>query len=283
MMFGLSELLKMLFGYRIGHNNMKTDKSNGIKKDIAAMHRQLGRPLICVPIVDVDYDGVLSSCEAVKKEPADIVEWRIDFFEKCHDIEQVKYMLAEIKKCIGELPLICTFRTHHEGGGEIEISEYLELVKDIAAAGLIDYVDVEIKRFNKNEAKKIFENIRRDGTRVIASCHYFEYTPEDNEMSGIFEEMAEAGADVLKLAVMPSNRHDVIRLLGFTEKASGKYEQPIITMSMGKLGLVSRIAGELTGSVLTFATAGNASAPGQIPAKDMAAIFDIFDSDRDDF
>jgi 3-dehydroquinate dehydratase-1 len=35
-------------------------------------------------------------------------------------------------------------------------------------------------------------------------------------------------------------------------------------MSMGALGVVSRIAGGLYGNAMTFASAGKASAPGQV-------------------
>ena len=41
-------------------------------------------------------------------------------------------------------------------------------------------------------------------------------------------------------------------------------ETPIITMSMGALGAVSRLSGEAIGSAMTFANPGKASAPGQV-------------------
>ena len=40
-------------------------------------------------------------------------------------------------------------------------------------------------------------------------------------------------------------------------------------MSMGKLGVISRICGEVFGSAVTFGTAGKASAPGQLPANQL--------------
>ena len=46
-------------------------------------------------------------------------------------------------------------------------------------------------------------------------------------------------------------------------------------MSMGRLGVISRVAGELTGSAMTFATNGKASAPGQIPIEEMRQILSI--------
>ena len=48
-----------------------------------------------------------------------------------------------------------------------------------------------------------------------------------------------------------------------------KTEKPLVSMSMGNLGSMSRIAGENFGSSITFATVGEASAPGQFPIKEL--------------
>ena len=77
--------------------------------------------------------------------------------------------------------------------------------------------------------------------------------------------MQQAGADLPKLAVMPRCRTDVLELLAATaEMADLHPETPVITMSMGVLGAVSRLAGETFGSAMTFANPGQASAPGQV-------------------
>ena len=39
---------------------------------------------------------------------------------------------------------------------------------------------------------------------------------------------------------------------------------PLITMSMGALGAISRLSGEVFGSAVTFASAAGSSAPGQL-------------------
>ena len=78
-------------------------------------------------------------------------------------------------------------------------------------------------------------------------------------------QMQQAGADLPKLAVMPRCRTDVLELLAATaEMADLHPETPVITMSMGALGAVSRLAGEIFGSAMTFANPGQASAPGQV-------------------
>ncbi|MBF1357436.1 MAG: type I 3-dehydroquinate dehydratase, partial [Megasphaera micronuciformis] len=77
--------------------------------------------------------------------------------------------------------------------------------------------------------------------------------------------MKKLGAHVAKLACMPQSAKDVLTLLAATEQVKSQYpDEPIITMSMGKLGAVSRISGEVFGSSLTFGSAKKASAPGQI-------------------
>ncbi len=55
---------------------------------------------------------------------------------------------------------------------------------------------------------------------------------------------------------------------------------PLITMSMGPLGAVSRLAGQVFGSCATFATLGDAgSAPGQLPLDDVLSALDLIGRD----
>lgn len=52
-------------------------------------------------------------------------------------------------------------------------------------------------------------------------------------------------------------------------------DRPLLTMSMGGTGTVSRLAGEIFGSCATFGTIGESSAPGQIPADELAQVLDV--------
>ena len=85
--------------------------------------------------------------------------------------------------------------------------------------------------------------------------------------------MKELGADLPKFAVMPRDPGDVLALLSATWEA---YQQvgPVITMAMGELGKVTRAAGGVFGSCLTFGAGQNASAPGQMEAEDLRAILE---------
>ena len=84
------------------------------------------------------------------------------------------------------------------------------------------------------------------------------------------------GADIAKIAVMPKDYADVLTLLGATLKArTGAVKVPIVTMSMGPEGEVTRVAGGLFGSDLTFAVGKEASAPGQIPITDLRQAMSV--------
>ena len=96
--------------------------------------------------------------------------------------------------------------------------------------------------------------------------------------------MDEKGADILKLAMMPKAPEDVLNLLYATvqintflrEKSRSEEEiKPVITMSMGKLGAVTRISGETFGSAVTFGAMEKASAPGQLETEALYNILEI--------
>ncbi len=89
------------------------------------------------------------------------------------------------------------------------------------------------------------------------------------------EQMKYVGADIAKLASMPNSVDDVLRMMRLTNDMKQKYPLlPIVTMSMGGLGVISRVAGEVFGSCITFGADGEGSAPGQMQMDDLGNILD---------
>lgn len=100
---------------------------------------------------------------------------------------------------------------------------------------------------------------------VIASHHDFEQTPSPEVMKMLLEKMCAGGADIVKLAVMPQNYKDVLNLLDVTAQfREENTDTPVITMSMGSLGGISRISGETFGSCVTFGAARKAECAGTV-------------------
>ena len=147
--------------------------------------------------------------------------------------------------------------------------KYAELNKAVAATGNADIIDVEI--FTGDDiVREMIDAIHASGAKVIASNHDFDKTPEKDEIVRRLCKMQELGADIPKIAVMPTCRRDVLTLLCATEEMYTEHaDRPIITMSMAGTGLISRLCGEVFGSALTFGAAKKASAPGQAAVNDL--------------
>ena len=169
-----------------------------------------------------------------------------------------------------------TFRTKEEGGEQsIGAEAYAEFLRTVLASGQADLIDVELFR-GEALLRDICEEARKKGIRVIASSHDFEKTPAKEEIIERLTRMQDCGADLLKLAAMPRDAGDVLTLLSATWEMKEQYaKQPVVTMSMGAKGAVSRLAGEVFGSVMTFGSAGVASAPGQVSVPELKMALEV--------
>ena len=235
-----------------------------------------GVPKICVPIVGITKEEIITEAKSFDSIPVDVVEWRVDWFEHAFEFDKVLDVLKELRKALGETPILMTFRTSKEGGEKaIEDAAYAELNIKAAQSGYVDLIDVEM--FTGDEiVKQIIESAHAAGVKVVASNHDFFKTPDKDEIVSRLRKMQDLGADIPKIAVMPQNRKDVLTLLAATEEMSGTYaDRPIITMSMAGTGVISRLCGEVFGSALTFGAAKKASAPGQMGVNDLSTVLGL--------
>ena len=235
-----------------------------------------GIPKICVPIVGVTREEILAAAENIKSTKADVVEWRVDWYEDIFDFAKTEATMQALREVLGEMPILFTFRTSKEGGEKaIETEAYVELNQNAAKTGLIDLVDVEA--FTGDEAvKAVVETAHANGVKVIASNHDFHKTPAKEEIVSRLRKMQDLGADIPKIAVMPQNKKDVLTLLAATEEMVSEYaDRPIITMSMSGTGVISRLCGEVFGSALTFGAVGKVSAPGQMGIEDLTTVLGL--------
>lgn len=235
-----------------------------------------GMPKIVVPIVGKTKAAIIESAVSFENEKIDMVEWRIDFFEEALNVEKVLDTLVAIREVIPETPLIATFRTQNEGGEKvITMAEYIDLNKALADSGQIDIIDVEL--FSGDEiVSEIIEYSHKNSVFVVASNHEFSQTPPKEVLIERLCKMESLGADLLKIAVMPTCTEDVLTLLAATNDMYKNHTKcPLVTMSMSPLGVMSRMAGEIFGSALTFGAVGQVSAPGQISAGKLGSVLQI--------
>lgn len=187
----------------------------------------------------------------------------------------LRNLLDKIRLIIDDIPLIFTIRTNNEGGeAQISDEDYRDLLIFTAETRLADIIDVELFRFN-GIIYKLVEDLQSRRSVVILSNHDFHSTPPKTEIIKRLQLMQQAGGDILKIAVMPNSAADVLELLCATNEFSQQSESLLVTMSMGGLGSISRITGEVFRSCLTFGTVGKSSAPGQIPIEQLKKCLDI--------
>lgn len=235
-----------------------------------------GKPKICVPITGRTLEEIFEQAKEIEPLSIEVVEWRVDYAEFVHDKDIILQVLKGLRKQLQNKILLFTFRTKKEGGEqELSEKEYFELNQFAAETKLVDLIDLEL--FSSEDKIEFYvSEVHKSGCKVIISNHDFFKTPEKDEIVRRLSKMELVGGDILKIAVMPRTPQDVLTLLSATYKASESLEQPVVTMSMAKLGTVSRITGEVFGSALTFGTVGKASAPGQIPVKQLAEYLEFF-------
>ncbi|MEN6316163.1 MAG: type I 3-dehydroquinate dehydratase [Clostridiaceae bacterium] len=240
---------------------------------IRNVHIGEGIPKIIVPIVDQTRDSILEKAIVLEDMPVDAVEWRADFYQDVFDTDKVLATARSLRAVLPDMPLLFTLRTKAEGGEkDISTAGYIALNKAVAQSGAVDIMDVEL--FSGDETvRECICNIHEAGGYVIASSHDFSGTPAKEELVRRLRKMQDMDADILKIAVMPNSAEDVLTLLSATNEMYVKYaKRPLVTISMSSKGAISRLAGEFFGSSMTFGTAGQASAPGQIPVERLSSI-----------
>jgi len=223
-----------------------------------------GKPVVCVPVSGSTAAEVVGEIKIAAG--SDIIEWRCDFFT-----ENVFDFLPQVHAACGNTPLLVTYRSQKEGGkADITEERYAEVVEMLIASGEPDLIDIE---FSSPYSKELIALAKDKSIVTVVSAHDFEKTAPEEELITLLNAMEAAGADIPKVAQMPQNFRDTLNLISATEKVS-QHNFPIITMSMGKYGKISRLCGEFSGSALTFGAAENASAPGQVELGFLNKILD---------
>lgn len=237
-----------------------------------------GKPKVCLPIVGRTDLEIFEQAQSFEKYHYDLVELRIDYYQDVLDFKAVRALLKKLRMIL-TCPILFTCRTLKEGG-EIEIDEekYALLLMTACLSENVDLIDVELTE-NTFLVFRIIEMAHQQNIKVILSKHDFQGTPQTPVIKNILERMEALGADIFKIAYMPLSKKDVVRLLDITMEMSEKLNKPIVSMSMGEMGKISRICGELTGSAITFASAKQASAPGQIHVDDMQILLEAIHHD----
>ncbi len=188
--------------------------------------------------------------EAGSEPPCDVIELRVDLLPESFSVEEIVS-----RPC--PRPLIVTYRHESEGGARI-VDEETRIATVRALLPIASAVDWEILMMALDE--DFMEELGEAGIPLIASAHFFETTPEAEQMIALAECAAESGAAITKFAFKLNCGGDVqagVRLLS-------DCDTPLAVMGMGELGSVSRLLYAQLGSRLVYGYLGDSpTAPGQ--------------------
>ncbi|HCT1805251.1 type I 3-dehydroquinate dehydratase [Acinetobacter baumannii] len=226
-----------------------------------------------VPITAKNKEQALAQAQVIANTAdADLAEFRIDLLSFASDTKQVIALGHELKKILGNKPMIATIRTKNEGGQlEISDADYGKTYQAYLKNPFMDWLDVEMFRDQK-VVSEIVQKAHQKKVLVVMSNHDFQKTPSQDEIEKRLLKQDQMGADILKIAVMPKSKQDVFTLMNATLKVSQQTTKPLLTMSMGQLGTISRVATANMSGSYSFGMIGQASAPGQIDVTKLKQI-----------
>ncbi len=235
-----------------------------------------GAPRTIVPITGATAEQALQQAAVIAASPAtDLAEWRIDYLDIATDGKALVTLGKRIARTLDGKPMILTFRTQAEGGSKpISDADYAALYATLLRGGFTQLIDVEMFRDPERVAALVAQ-AHAAGVKVVMSSHDFHATPAREEIVARLLRQEAMGADVLKIAVMPRDAGDVLALLDATWQVRQRSSKPLLTMSMGGTGVVSRLAGETFGQALTFGMIGTPSAPGQVEVEKLQQVLQV--------
>jgi 3-dehydroquinate dehydratase I len=236
---------------------------------------------ICIPLVSKDTDTLINDAKKALKVQPDLIEWRVDYFNAIEK-EEIILNLKLLREVIGSTPVIFTFRSQSEGGlSKLSEEDRIQIITAAITSGLIDLVDIEI-----STGLLFIQGVKKEAinfeVKVILSYHDFDLTPSQEFIIEKFKEAEALGADIAKMAVMPHSNEDVLELMVATSAAKKLLNIPLISMSMGEKGIITRIAGKMFGSDMTFACMDEESAPGQIRAEKIRQAWSLLKGNQED-
>ncbi|WP_431803496.1 type I 3-dehydroquinate dehydratase [Halobacillus andaensis] len=233
-------------------------------------------PNVCTPLVGETVEEIINEVHAIVPQEPDIIEWRADYFKEVHNIGQVETVLEKTADLLADIPLLFTIRSEKEGGQPLSLreDEKIEILKEVSRTPYVEFIDYEVDN-SEQYIQQLRSATQQTGTKLILSYHNFNHTPDDSVLLKALHQAEFYKADYAKLAVMPQSNSDVLQLLMVTEKASSSMDIPLITISMGGLGIITRMFGWVFGSSITFAVGEKSSAPGQIPLKELKDVIEL--------
>ena len=234
-----------------------------------------GMPAICVPVMGRTACEIAQAAARAREAQADVIELRADSLAEMPDARDAIAACRTVRENAEGIPLLFTLRTRRDGGaGSADERAYERLLGAVAESRACDAVDCELS-VGEDAFVRIAERAKAAGVLLVGSSHEFGEIGDVRRAAQWLRRQEALGADVCKAAVMTRTNAEAFALAQVYASVYEELTIPMIAIAMGPAGAITRIGGACMGSCLTFGTAGEASAPGQIDARRLRTALEI--------
>ncbi len=190
----------------------------------------------------------------------DLIELRLDYlFNKKIKVEDIIKTISSAKKILKEdydlePQFIATIRNFSNGGNCIlDEKAYIDAITLLYEKASVDAIDIDYCFYEKKSAavKKLFSG--KKSLIITYTCRDKSLT--SSEYDEIIKDMIKTPAYVIRIITKAFSFDDCIMLMDEVKKFSNDFEKNnkvVSIISLGKLGIVSRLYPEYTGSMITY-------------------------------
>lgn len=237
----------------------------------------LGLPKICVPISERSASEVIAFAGQILSTSADLVEWRLDYFDDVNDSEKIRETAEKLQQILGDLPLVISLRDKSEGGhAHIDDLTYQQLTSQLISNHLTDAVELNWSR--PVSIRQQLHNLATvNNVPVLESYYNMKETPSLVDLKDVLGQMANEQVDFIKLAVQPNQHRDILKLMEATLTASETIDQPLVSVALGPMGTITRLSGRSFNSAATFADLKRSSLPGHLSVEETRQFLTALD------
>ncbi len=239
---------------------------------------------VAIPIKSENLNKNKQIIEKVLDNHPDLIEFRFDYI---NEAELITHSFLKELLSINpfKIPLIFTFRRKQEGGQyHTKTTERLEVLRRLIDVKP-EYLDIEIN--SESVVLKELINIAYDNkVKLIFSYHDFEKSisyEEIVELLNSFNDKLEhelnidldkINGSIFKIVLTAQVFDDNIQVLNTCKKLS-QQEKEFVCFAMGELGILSRILCVKFGSLWTYGSLEEKTAPGQIKIEKIREIHQL--------
>ena len=190
----------------------------------------------------------------------DLIELRLDYLiNKKVKTEDIIKTISNVKKVLKddynlEPQFIATIRNFSNGGNcMLDEKTYLDIITLLYEKASVDAIDIDYCFYDKKSqaVKKLFSG--KKSLIITYTCR--DKSLSENDYDEIIKDLIKTPAYVIRIITKAFSFDDCLMLMDEVKKFSTEFEKSgkvVSVISLGKLGIVSRLYPEYTGSMITY-------------------------------